>query len=439
MPISDTKNNLRKSHRSSRKLVCYDESVDEGSTLRKKDNGEEKSERENINVKRNISDAWESMVQNCQVDVKKKSNCKDTMSLNKNVKVESRSLGGFSHLPKTLIIKKLDEHGATIVKNVNVVSNTESNINTVKKSQVLKSVPEVKISGSDNTTKHAIDSPNPSTNTIRIHKSTSIRNYHGPAPKPGVKIFGIENTKNSPASPKPESKDVAVNDTVSSSSVQDAISSPKITLNLVRKSSVGNWTTVKATHNEKEPNKAPKQSSEIITKKTIETTTKRKEPLKVPNDGSGHVNKKNKYVQKKAIVKTIKKLNINVDHKKRIEDRLNQIGSNLHKIKAQEIPKTNCEENMAQHMVEKKSLIEILSEPVWLEMFLKTEPTARYDTDTKRIFCLTCRYVGEDDDGWVSGHFLGKSWLMYPEHKTSSSHQTSSTKYYLQLFNACKV
>jgi len=143
--------------------------------------------------------------------------------------------------------------------------------------------------------------------------------------------------------------------------------------------------------------------------------------------------------QKKSFVKTIKKLN--PDQKKRIQGRLGDIGSNLQKIK----PKEEAEESgekiapEPEPIVDKRPLSEILSDVSWLEMFLQTEPTARYNAANDTIYCATCKeMLGEDEviDGWGMGHPKGVEWLKYEEHKLGENHQRTSTKYFMQLFTA---
>ena len=149
---------------------------------------------------------------------------------------------------------------------------------------------------------------------------------------------------------------------------------------------------------------------------------------------SGRVVKKPSIInsQKKAIVKTIKKLN--QDQKKRIEERLGDIGSNLQKIKHEE---EIAKDITPEPIVEKRPLKEVLSDGNWLEMFLLTEPTARYNPIKDTLYCHTCKDMSDDDvDGWVKGNPKGEAWLKYREHKLGEEHQKTSTKYFLQLFIA---
>jgi len=138
--------------------------------------------------------------------------------------------------------------------------------------------------------------------------------------------------------------------------------------------------------------------------------------------------------QKKAIARTIQKLN--QDQKKRIEERLGDIGSNLQKIKQEE--QEAAKENGPELVVDRRPLKEVLSDKNWLDMFLLTEPTARYNPAKDTLYCATCKDMSEDmeDDGWVKGLPKGVEWLKYREHKLGDEHQRTSTKYFLQLFTA---
>jgi len=153
---------------------------------------------------------------------------------------------------------------------------------------------------------------------------------------------------------------------------------------------------------------------------------------------SGRILKKPSIInsQKKVIVKTIKKLND--DQKKRIEERLGDIGSNLQKIKPKDEAEEEPKEVVPEPVVDKRPLKEILSDKDWLNMFLQIEPTARYNPVDDTIYCHTCKDMFEDgcDDGWVEGHPKGVEWLKYREHKMGEEHQKTSTKYYMQLFTA---
>merc|ERR1712096_179125 len=181
------------------------------------------------------------------------------------------------------------------------------------------------------------------------------------------------------------------------------------------------------------PKRLDKENIELRTRFKNVSTPIQKNCLENPmlTRSSGRILKKPSIInsQKKAIVKTIKKLN--QDQKKRIEGRLGDIGSNLQKIKPKEVEEP-------EPVIERRPLVEVLSDASWLEMFLQTEPTARYNAADDTLYCYTCKDMLEDgsDDGWVDGHPEGLEWLKYREHKLREEHQTTSTKYFLQLYTA---
>jgi len=358
-----------------------------------------------LDIKRNLGDAWSSMVKGCKVELGKNKNPNNSTSFvigkqklttvkminpevvtleedDQNLKRMTTPTPTPSILPKGLLITKLSDTGAKVTNRATIQLKDKVAVTLPKQgSTIQKQIAQL--------------APKPLVvqNTVSIKKVASL---------PGI---SIQKAKITP---------------VKTVQRPEVVGNDKSCLDAKNKTADS-------------PKRLDKENIELRTKLRNVTTPIQKNRLENPmlTRSSGRIMKKPSIInsQKKAIVKTIKKLN--QDQKKRIEGRLGDIGSNLQKIKPKEVQEP-------EPVIEKRPLVEVLSDASWLEMFLQTEPTARYNAADDTLYCYTCKDMLEDgsDDGWVDGHPKGLEWLKYREHKLREEHQKTSTKYFLQLYTA---
>jgi len=365
-----------------------------------------------VDVEKNLGDAWGSWGKSNQTISSKN---KD-LSASNSLGMESNFLIGNK---KTTLVKKI---------------NPEILASTVNRDNVMKPFNHNQLPSSLKITKIESD-PKPTKGPVR---SAKVNEVWMSQPIQGL----VTQNQSKPVIPKSLKPNLAE---LQSVSVQKKTKSAAEVNSPVRKIGKENW-EVKNDIKNSTPGRVEPVSKNIDTppKRNYAHGTKPSRSASTPSQklnlaspllskSTGRVLKKPSIInsQKKSIVKTIKKLN--QDQKKRIEERLGDIGSNLEKIKNEE---ELVKEPVPEAVVEKRPLKEILSDKSWLEMFLLTEPTARYSSTEDTLYCFTCRDMSEDDDGWVKGHSKGVEWLKYREHKLGEEHQRTSTKYFLQLFNA---
>jgi len=358
-----------------------------------------------LDIKRNLGDAWSSMVKGCKVELgknKKPSNNSTSFVIgnkklttvkminpevvnleedDKNLKRKTTPTP--SILPKGLLITKLSDTGAKVTNRATIQLKDKVAVTLPKQGATIqKQIPQ--------------SAPKP----LVVQNTVSIKKVASSLPGISIqkaKITPVKTVQRPEVVGKDESGLDAENKTVDS------------------------------------PKRLDKENIELRTRFKNVSTPIQKNRLEnsMLTRSSGRILKKPSIInsQKKAIVKTIKKLN--QDQKKRIEGRLGDIGSNLQKIKPKEVEEP-------EPVIERRPLVEVLSDASWLEMFLQTEPTARYNAADDTLYCYTCKDMLEDgsDDGWVDGHPKGLEWLKYREHKLREEHQKTSTKYFLQLYNA---
>jgi len=365
-----------------------------------------------VDVKKNLGDAWVSWGKSNQTISSKTKDQSANISLGN----ESNFLIGNK---KTTLVKKI---------------NPEILASTVSRDNVMKPLNRNQLPSSLKITKIESDSK-PTKGPVR---SVKVNEVWMSQPKQVL----VTQNQSKPVIPQPLKPNLPEFQSVS---LQKKLNSAAESNSPVRKIGKENWEVTNDIKNSAsgpvEPvsqsiDTSPKSNSGHGTRPLRSTSTPSQKPnLASPllSKSTGRVLKKPSIInsQKKSIVKTIKKLN--QDQKKRIEERLGDIGSNLEKIKNEE---ELVKEPVPEAVVEKRPLKEILSDKSWLEMFLLTEPTARYSSTKDTLYCFTCRDMSEDNDGWVKGHSKGVEWLKYREHKLGEEHQKTSTKYFLQLFNA---
>jgi len=410
-----------------------------------------------MDVKKNLGDAWSAMGKSSNTMVSKNKNV--GLSLALGDKPDNFMIGN----RKTTLVKKIDPHVKSLADGIGKVvkpalqSQLPSSLRITKHDSTPKStkvpvrpgkVNEVWISQPN---RPGLSAPTQNFNVTPYHGvppvqlkpvvQSKVENPAGPvAVLPGLQSVSIQKVEETTIAD--ESTMMAIKGGKENFGV--SLNTQNIYINTPPKQNpgLGGATTtptsngVKSTKSPRDVRSTPSGYQPLL--KSFST------PVQKPNisspalsKSSGRVMKKPSIInsQKKAIVKTIKKLN--QDQKKRIEERLGDIGSNLQKIKhEEEVPKDIAPEPI----VEKRPLNEVLSDKNWLEMFLLTEPTARYDPAKDTLYCHTCKDMSEgdvvDDDGWVKGNQKGVAWLKYREHKLGEEHQKTSTKYFLQLFVA---
>eukprot|EP00092_Neocalanus_flemingeri_P027075 GFUD01029361.1.p1 GENE.GFUD01029361.1~~GFUD01029361.1.p1 ORF type:complete len:400 (+),score=108.44 GFUD01029361.1:198-1397(+) len=356
---------------------------------------------EPMDIRRNLGDAWSGMVKGCKVD------------LGKNKKPSSSAPFVIGNR-KTTTVKMLNPEIITLDEDKNLRSKTTSKPSILPKSLTITKIGDT---------------------TARNTKQPAIKDKWSVAiPKQGIAIQ--KQTSQSAPKPLAAQNSVFIKKVASlpGISIQQTVKKIEET-KVVGSNEKDDIDTENSTVDT--PKRVDKENLEQrnISRLRNVTTPNQKNHLdsSTLTRSSGRILKKPSIInsQKKAIVRTIKKLN--QDQKNRIEERLGDIGSNLQKVKPKEA------EEIAPP-IEKKplNLNEVLSDASWLNMFLQTEPTARYNAAEETLYCHTCKNMLEDEsnDGWVEGHTMGVNWLKYREHKLGEEHQKTSTKYFLQLFTA---
>jgi len=404
---------------------------------------------EYMDVRKNLGDAWSAMGKASNVMTSKNKNVGPSLAAPGD-RPDNFMIGN----KKTTLVKKIDPDVITLPGGFSKV------VKPALQSQLPSSLRITKLDGTPKSTKVPvkpgkvnevwISQPNkPGLSALTQNQGasvqhkpvvhTNVQNLTGPvAVLPGlqsVSIQKVDETTTADENNMMASKRGKENFGVSLNTDKSSINTPPKQTSGLRGATTPTSNGVKSTKSPRDARSTPSVPQPMM--KSFSTPVQKLNlSSSALSKSTGRVMKKPSIInsQKKAIVKTIKKLN--QDQKKRIEERLGDIGSNLQKIKHEEVVK----DIVPEPIVEKRPLKEVLSDRNWLEMFLLTEPTARYNPAKDTLYCHTCKDMSEgdvdDDDGWVKGNPKGAAWLKYKEHKLGEEHQKTSTKYFLQLFTA---